>query len=231
MVRRSSSIRGYRRDGAGVHPPYLYPDYKATRLRAPEKPLMILPHSLTEITGPAYGHEKIGALDHDLTRQFEGEPLGERIIVHGRVLDGDGRPVRNSLVEVWQANRSGRYAHPEDDRDDLPLEEGFTGFGRCPTDGDGRYEFVTVKPGVVPGPGGRPQAPHIDVLIFARGLLRQLVTRIYFPDEEAANASDPLLTSIEDPAARSTLVARQVDGALEFDIHLQGDNQTTFFDV
>jgi protocatechuate 3,4-dioxygenase, alpha subunit len=90
---------------------------------------------------------------------------------------------------------------------------------------------VTVKPGVVPGPGGRPHAPHIDVLIFARGLLRQLVTRIYFPDEEAANASDPLLSSIEDPAARSMLVARQVDGALEFDIHLQGDNQTTFFDV
>lgn len=158
-----------------------------------------------------------------------GDPDAVRIA--GTVYDGAGEPVTDAMVEIWQANRSGRYAHPEDDRDDLPLEEGFTGFGRCPTDGDGRYEFVTVKPGVVPGPGGRPQAPHIDVLIFARGLLRQLVTRIYFPDEEAANASDPLLSSIEDPAARSTLVARQVDGAFEFDIHLAGDNQTTFFDV
>ncbi|HEV8225159.1 MAG TPA: protocatechuate 3,4-dioxygenase subunit alpha [Rubrobacteraceae bacterium] len=158
-----------------------------------------------------------------------GDPDAVRIA--GTVYDGAGEPVTDAMVEIWQANRSGRYAHPEDDRDDLPLEEGFTGFGRCPTDGDGRYEFVTVKPGVVPGPGGRPQAPHIDVLIFARGLLRQLVTRIYFPDEEAANASDPLLSSIEDPAAHSTLVARQVDGAFEFDIHLAGDNQTTFFDV
>ena len=157
-----------------------------------------------------------------------GDPDAVRIA--GTVYDGAGEPVTDAMVEVWQANRSGRYAHPEDDRDDLPLEEGFTGFGRCPTDGDGRYEFVTVKPGVVPGPDGRPQAPHIDVLIFARGLLRQLVTRIYFPDEEAANASDPLLASIEDPA-RSTLVARQLDGALEFDIHLQGENQTAFFDV
>jgi protocatechuate 3,4-dioxygenase, alpha subunit len=167
-------------------------------------------------------------------------PGGERLVepddpdavrIAGTVYDGAGEPVTDAMVEVWQANRSGRYAHPEDDRDDLPLEKGFTGFGRCPTDGDGRYEFVTVKPGVVPGPDGRPQAPHIDVLIFARGLLRQLVTRIYFPDEEAANSSDLLLSSIEDPAARSTLVARQVDGALEFDIHLQGDNQTAFFDV
>ena len=158
-----------------------------------------------------------------------GDPDAVRIA--GTVYDGAGEPVTDAMVEVWQANRSGRYAHPEDGRDDLPLEEGFTGFGRCPTDGDGRYEFVTVKPGVVPGPGGRLQAPHIDVLIFARGLLRQLVTRIYFPDEEAANASDPLLSSIEGPAARSTLVARQVDGALEFDIHFQGDNQTAFFDV
>ena len=166
-------------------------------------------------------------------------PGGERLVdpgdpdavrIAGTVYDGAGEPVTDAMVEVWQANRSGRYAHPEDDRD-LPLEEGFTGFGRCPTDGDGRYEFVTVKPGAVPSSDGRPQAPHIDVLIFARGLLRQLVTRIYFPDEEAANASDPLLSSIEDPAARSTLVARQVDGALEFDIHLQGDNQTVFFDV
>jgi protocatechuate 3,4-dioxygenase, alpha subunit len=188
---------------------------------------MALPPTPSQTIGPFYhfalpfpGGERL--VDPD-------DPDAVRIL--GTIYDGAGEPVVDAMVEVWQANRSGRYAHPEDDRGDLPLEEGFTGFGRCPTDGDGRYEFVTVKPGVVPGPDGRPQAPHIDVLIFARGLLRQLVTRIYFPDEAAANASDPLLASIEDPAARSTLVARQLDGALEFDVHLQGENQTAFFDV
>ena len=156
-------------------------------------------------------------------------PGAERIV--GTIIDGEGTPVSDAMVEIWQANRAGRYAHPEDRREDLPLEEGFTGFGRCPTDSEGRYEFVTVKPGVVPGPDGQLQAPHIDVAIFARGLLRQLVTRIYFPDEEEANAADPILTSIEDPAVRSTLIAHQLDGALVFDIHLQGDRQTAFFDV
>jgi len=155
----------------------------------------------------------------------------DAVHIAGTVYDGAGEPVADALVELWQANRAGRYAHPEDDRDDLPLEEGFTGFGRCPTDAEGRYEFLTVKPGAVPGPDERTQAPHIDVLIFARGLLRQLVTRIYFPDEVAANAADPVLSSIEDPAARSTLVVRQLDGALEFDVHLQGENQTTFFEL
>jgi protocatechuate 3,4-dioxygenase beta subunit len=97
-------------------------------------PLIVLPHTLSEITGPVYGHERMGTLDHDLTRQHPGEPLGERIVVTGRVLDGEGRPVRNSLVEIWQANRAGRYRHPEDTRDELPLDDGFSGFGRCPTD-------------------------------------------------------------------------------------------------
>ena len=156
-------------------------------------------------------------------------PDAVRIV--GTVIDGAGEPVSDALVEIWQANAVGRYPHPEDQREDLLLEEGFTGFGRCPTDSEGRYEFVTVKPGVVPGPDGTPQAPHIDVLVFARGLLRQLATRIYFPDEEKANATDPLLSSIEDPEARSTLIARRLDGALEFDIRLQGDQQTAFLDV
>jgi len=155
----------------------------------------------------------------------------DAVSIAGTVYDGAGEPVPDALLEVWQANRAGRYAHPEDDREGLPLEEGFTGFGRCPTDAEGRYEFVTVKPGVVLGPNGEPQAPHINVLTFARGLLRQLTTRIYFPDEEDANAADPVLASIGDAAGRSTLIPHQLDGALQFDVLLQGDNQTVFFDV
>lgn len=158
-----------------------------------------------------------------------GDPDALRI--EGAVLDGAGEPVPDAVVEIWQANRSGRYAHPEDGREELPLENGFTGFGRCPTDGDGRYGFVTVKPGVVPGPDGRPQAPHIAVSVFARGLLKRVVTRIYFPDEDAANAADPVLSSIEDPALRATLVAEPAGGGLRFDVRLQGERQTAFFDV
>jgi protocatechuate 3,4-dioxygenase alpha subunit len=147
----------------------------------------------------------------------------------GRITDGEGNAVDDALVEIWQANAAGRYAHPEDDRDDVPLEDGFTGFGRCATDSEGRFEFVTVKPGPVPGPDDRRQAPHIDVSVFARGLLNRLVTRIYFPDEAEANAEDPVLALIEDEAERRTLIARQEDGALRFDIRLQGEGETTFF--
>jgi len=222
---------GYRRDDADIHPPYLYPDYVSTRLRAPKKPLIILPKTLSDTTGPAYGRDPIGELDNDLTRQHAGEPLGERIIVTGRVTDGDGRPVRNSLIEIWQANRAGRYNDPEDDREDLPLDDSFSGFGRSGTVEGGRFSFVTIKPGSVPGPGGRPQAPHIMVSIFARGLLKRVVTRIYFPNEGEANAQDPVLSSIEDPELRQTLIARdEGEGVLRLDIHLQGEDQTAFFE-
>jgi len=153
-----------------------------------------------------------------------GDPGAIRIA--GAVLDGDDRPVDDALVEIWQANRHGRYHHPEDTREELPLEDGFTGFGRCPTDAEGRFEFVTVKPGAVGG-----QAPHIAVCVLARGLLRHLCTRIYFPDEAEANASDPLLASIADPDLRASLIARPLDGVLAFDIHLQGERQTAFLDV
>ncbi len=153
------------------------------------------------------------------------------IRIEGTVYDGAGEVVPDAMLEIWQANRAGRYAPLADDRQDPPFEDGFSGFGRFGTDAEGRYGFVTVKPGPVPSPDGRDQAPHVWVSVFARGLLKRLVTRVYFPDEEAANAADPVLVSIEDPAMRSTLVARNVDGALEFDIHLQGDKQTAFFDV
>jgi protocatechuate 3,4-dioxygenase alpha subunit len=156
----------------------------------------------------------------------------DAVVISGTVFDGDGAPAPDAFVEFWQANRAGRYAHPDDERQDVPLEEGFEGFGRCATDDEGRYEFVTVKPGRVPGPGGGLQAPHIAVSVFARGLLKRVVTRIYWPDEPEANASDPILSSIEDPRARETLVARAVDGGgLRFDIHLQGEGETAFFDI
>jgi protocatechuate 3,4-dioxygenase alpha subunit len=150
----------------------------------------------------------------------------DAIRIVGAVIDGDGQPVDDALVEIWQANRHGRYRHPEDIREELPLEDGFTGFGRCATDAEGRFEFVTVKPGAVEG-----QAPHIGVCVLARGLLRHLYTRIYFPDEAEANAADPLLSSLDDDSLRRTLIARPLDGVLAFDIHLQGERQTAFLDI
>lgn len=152
------------------------------------------------------------------------------IRISGKVYDGAGEPVPDAMLEIWQAEASGRYAHPEDDREAAPPEDGFTGFGRCGTDVEGRFEFVTVKPGKVPGPEGRSQAPHISVSVFARGLLKRLVTRIYFPDEET-NAADPVLSSVEDQDFRSTLVARAEEGGYVFDVRLQGGGQTVFFDV
>jgi protocatechuate 3,4-dioxygenase beta subunit len=227
VQRKGEEAVGYRRED---DPPYLYPDYVATRPRAPKKPLIILPRTLSDTTGPAYGRGTVGELDDDLTRQHSGEPLGERIIVKGRVLDGDGRPVRNSLVEIWQANRAGRYNHPADNREDLSLDEDFSGFGRSGTDAIGAFSFLTLKPGPVPGPGGEVQAPHVMVSVFARGLLKRLVTHIYFPDEQEANAIDPVLSSIEDQELRRTLIARDEGDALRFDIHLQGEGQTAFFE-
>lgn len=153
------------------------------------------------------------------------------IRIEGTVFDGDGEPVIDALVEIWQANAAGRYAHPEDRREELPLEEGFTGFGRCATDESGRYRFVTIKPGRVPAAGGTMQAPHIEVSVFARGLLKRLVTRIYFEDEEGANREDPVLSGVDEPEPRATLLAIQEDGGYRFDIHLQGERETAFFDV
>ena len=164
----------------------------------------------------------------DLTRN---NPEGERIMVEGSVLDGDGAPVPDALLELWQANAAGRYAHAEDDQTDKKLDPNFLGYGRVATDSQGRFRFKTIKPGPVPGRGNALQAPHIGVAFFARGLLRQLYTRIYFADE-AANATDPLLTSIEDETARRSLVARRGEGgAYRFDIVLQGEGETAFLDL
>jgi len=162
----------------------------------------------------------------DLTRDG---PRGEKIVIEGRVLDGDGSPVDDAVLEIWQADADGRYDHPDDGR---PADERFHGFGRAMTDEAGRYRFVTIRPGRVPGQGGPLQAPHINLTIFARGLLKQLVTRIYFADEPS-NEGDPVLAGIGDPAARRTLLAdRQDAGAVyRFDVVLQGKGETAFFDV
>jgi len=153
------------------------------------------------------------------------------IRIEGTVFDGQGVPVPDAMIEIWQAGRSGRYAHPEDPREDLALDDGFSGFGRNGTDESGAFWFVTVKPGTVPWVDGRPQAPHLNVSVFARGLLHRLVTRMYFPHETEANAADPMLGSIEDSAVRSTLIATEKDRVLRFDIRLQGENETCFFQI
>ena len=161
------------------------------------------------------------------------DPNGIRI--EGRILDGAGQPVDDSVVEVWQANIHGRYAHTADTRE-VPLVAGFDGFGRAITDGEGRFTIATVKPGCVPGPDEGVQAPHLSLSVFARGLLKHLVTRIYFSDEKTANDKDPVLLSIDDAERRDTLVAARRDGdemppVYEVDIHLQGPRETVFFDL
>jgi protocatechuate 3,4-dioxygenase alpha subunit len=164
----------------------------------------------------------------DLTRD---NPQGERIVIAGRVLDGDGAPVPDAVLELWQANAAGRYDHADDRQAEKPLDPNFHGYGRAATDPQGRFRITTVKPGPVPGRGNTLQAPHISVAFFSRGLLKQLYTRIYFADE-AANASDPLLASIDDEAVRRTLIARKGDdGAYRFDIVLQGEGETAFLDI
>jgi protocatechuate 3,4-dioxygenase beta subunit len=191
----------------GAQPPYLYPDYVATRLRAPNKPLIILPKSLSNTTGPAYGRDPIGDLDNDLTRQHAGEPLGERIIVTGRVTDGDGRPVRNSLIEIWQANAAGRYTHHLD-RHPAPLDPNFSGAGRCLTDREGRYSFVTVKPGAYPWKNHdnawRPA--HVHFSLFGPAFRTRLITQMYFPGDPLFD-QDPIFQSVRDPKAQRRMVS------------------------
>jgi protocatechuate 3,4-dioxygenase beta subunit len=217
-----------------LDPPLLVPDYKSSVSRAPRRPLTVLPHTVTELTGPVFGDERVGELDHDLTRQHEGEPLGERIVVHGRVTDTDGRPVRNSLVEVWQANAAGRYGH-EIDQHPAPLDPNFSGAGRALTDDEGRYRFVTIKPGAYPW-GNHHNAwrpAHIHFSLFGAAFVSRLVTQMYFPGDPLFG-QDPIFNAVRDPAARERLVcAFDLDStepewalAYRFDIVLRGPAAT-----
>ena len=223
-------------DLAGTQPPLLYPPYRSTVHRAPSKPLIAIPDRLANLAAPVYGELPIGPADNDLTRQHAGEPLGERIVVSGRVLDEDGRPVRHTLVEVWQCNAAGRYRH-EKDNHDAPLDPNFSGAGRTITDDDGRYEFVTIKPGAYPW-GNHDNAwrpAHIHFSLFGRSLATRLVTQMYFPDDPLIPL-DPIAQSIPDEAARRRLIS-QFELALtrpqwalgfRFDIVLRGDHSTPF---
>jgi protocatechuate 3,4-dioxygenase beta subunit len=184
-----------------------YPGYRSTRLRAPKLPLVTLPEELHPADGPVFGEGTVGELDHDLTRQHEGEPLGERIVVHGRILDEDGRPQQNTLVEVWQANACGRYRH-EVDQHPAPLDPNFSGAGRCLTDGDGNYRIVTIKPGSYPW-GNHENAwrpAHIHFSVFGRRFEQRLVTQMYFPGDPLFRF-DPIFNSVRDPKARALLVS------------------------
>jgi protocatechuate 3,4-dioxygenase beta subunit len=219
-------------------PPYLYPPYRSTLLRAPKRPLILLPHRLSELTGPVFGDAQIGPLDHDLTRQHAGEPLGERIIVTGQILDSDGRPVRNTLIEVWQTNAAGRYAHARDQHA-APLDPNFTGAGRCLTDEAGRYRFVTIKPGAYPWKN-HPNAwrpAHIHFSVFGTAFIHRLVTQMYFPGDPLLS-HDPILQSIPSQAGRDRLVAAFDLGVTEpewglgyrWDIVLRGPGATPLED-
>jgi protocatechuate 3,4-dioxygenase, beta subunit len=190
------------------HPSYRTPAYKSTLLRAPAQPLVIpkLGPDSVEASSPVFGHGELGALDHDLTRHHPGEPLGERIIVTGRVLDQGGRPVPGTLVEIWQANAAGRYKHVVDQHP-APLDPNFTGAGRCLTDDEGRYSFVTIKPGAYPWRNHhnawRPR--HIHFSVFGTAFTQRLVTQMYFPGDPLF-PYDPIFQSVPE-WARDRLIA------------------------
>lgn len=190
-----------------AQPPYLFPEYRSTVLRAPSRPLVPLKYEIADMAGPIFGPEAIGPADADLTRQHAGPPLGERIIVSGQVFDATGAPLAGTLVEVWQANSAGRYAHPGDQHD-APLDPNFSGGGRSLTDAEGSYRFVTVKPGAYPWQNHENawRPAHIHFSVFGRTFADRLVTQMYFPGDPLL-PHDPILRSVPAPEARERLVA------------------------
>jgi protocatechuate 3,4-dioxygenase beta subunit len=220
----------------GDQPPLLYEPYAATVRRAPAMPPIPLPHTLSELTGPLYGHNPIGQTDNDLTRQHAADPIGERIVVAGRVLDEDGRAIPHTLVELWQANAAGRYFHAVDQHS-APLDPNFTGAGRTITDEGGHYRFVTIKPGAYPW-RNHPNAwrpAHIHFSLFGPCFITRLITQMYFPNDPLM-PFDPISQSIPDECARQRLIS-QFDRGLtvpewalgyRFDIVLRGREATPF---
>ncbi len=224
----------YRRPVAGQdHPANLSPAYKSTVSRSPSRLAIVLPHSLSEITGPLLREERLDSVENDLTRRRMGEPLGERIIVQGRVLDEDGKPVPEALVEIWQCNAAGRYHHPGDQHD-APLDPNFYGGGRVRADADGAYKFITIKPGAYPW-GNHHNAwrpAHIHFSLFGPAFATRLITQMYFPQDPLL-AFDPIYNSVPEAArarlqAAFDMEATQPQWALayRFDIVLRGRNAT-----
>ena len=229
-------VPSYTRENAEIDPPLDFPPYRSTEFRHPDKPLVLLPHMLTEVTGPVLGESRLGPLDHDLTRQHDGEPIGQRIQVSGRVLDSDGRPIPNTLIECWQANAAGRYRHHVDDWP-APLDPNFTGVGRCFTDSEGNYRFVTIKPGAYPW-GNHHNAwrpAHIHFSLFGRAFTQRLVTQMYFPDDPLFS-EDPIFNSPTDAKARERMICSHDWGTTEdhwqigfkWDIVLRGPEAVQF---
>jgi len=218
----------------GTQPEYRHPPYRSSVKRAPARPLILLPPTISERTGPVFGHYSIHPNDRDLTAQHQGAPLGERIIISGRVLDEDGRPVRDALIEVWQANAAGRYKHKLDTHN-APLDPNFDGCGRTLTDSEGQYRFVTIKPGAYPW-GNQQNAwrpAHIHFSLFGAGILSRLVTQMYFPGDPLL-AFDPIYNCLADERAKQRLISSfdfdhtMADFALgyRFDIVLRGRQAT-----
>jgi protocatechuate 3,4-dioxygenase beta subunit len=221
-----------------AHPPHRHDGYKSTILRSPSQSLIALPQTLSEITGPAFGQESVPAADADLVAQAGGEALGQRIIVTGHVVDEDGKPVPNTLVEIWQANACGRYVHTGDPST-FPLDPNFFGAGRFVTDDKGRYRFRSIRPGAYPW-GNHHNAwrpAHIHFSLFGPSFVTRLVTQMYFPDDPL-QPLDPIFMGIPDPAARQRLVANFSIDYTEpakalgyiFDIVLRGRNATPMED-
>jgi protocatechuate 3,4-dioxygenase beta subunit len=201
------TTRGYRRATAGTHPPYDHRAYASTQNRAPRHEPIKIEHTLSEITGPRFARDTLRPGDDDLTLFAGGEALGERIIVTGRVLDEDGRAIPHSLIEIWQANAAGRYAHDRDQHE-APLDPHFSGIGKVMADERGAYRFLTVKPGAYPWRNHhnawRPQ--HIHLSLFGPSFATRLITQMYFPGDPLL-ALDPIFNSVPDAAARERLVA------------------------
>jgi protocatechuate 3,4-dioxygenase beta subunit len=192
---------------AGAPSPAELPDYVSARSRAPDRAPLVFPASGSELSAPVYGHDRVTELDSDLTRQHGGEPQGQRIVVAGRVVDGDGRPVRDTLVEIWQANAAGRYAHAAD-RSAAPLDPNFTGAGRCLTDSEGSFEFTTIRPGAYPWANHENawRPAHVHFSILGPAFATRLITQMYFPDDPLFSL-DPIVRAAGDAPARRRLLS------------------------